>query len=73
MVFSTLAREAFLKVDISLYFHGFMIDLLQKEDILCHILNMRLKTKILNSHCAGWDILKMGQLKIRTYSTAARP
>ena len=63
MVFSkirTYAREAFLKVGVGLYFCGFMINPIQKGTVLCHILNMHLKTKILNSHCAGYGYFKDG-------------
>ena len=44
------------------HFCGFTIDLVQKGAFLCHCLNMHLKTKILNNHCAGYGYFIDGTL-----------
>ena len=49
-----------MEVGVGPHFCGFTIDLVQKGAVLCRILNMHLKMKILNSHCAGYGYFKDG-------------
>ena len=51
---STLTKVAVLEVSVSLHFCDFMISLIQKEAVLCHMLCMHYKTKFLNSHGVGY-------------------
>ena len=56
-----------MKVGVGPHFHGFTIDLVQKGAVLCHILNMHLKTKFQIATALDMDILKMGHPKTRTF------
>ena len=45
-------------VGIGLYLYNFMIDHVQEEAALVHILYLHKKTRFFNNHCTGYEYFK---------------